>query len=258
MRARHTRWATLLLLLAACATPLPQDRAAAVHELLRRADLRGLAVARIEGGEVVQLITAGRRNGESGQAGAPLEADTVMYAASLTKTLFALVVLQLADEGRLQLDTPLAALLPQPLSAYPEFAEQGADPRWRQLTPRLLLSHQGGLANWRWLDDDQRLKFHHDPGRAYHYSGEGYQLLQLALEAGLGLDLEAEVRRRVFEPLGMTRSSLRWNPAFADNAADGYDAQGRRRPHARRGRVRLAGSLDSSPADQARWCAAGA
>ncbi len=213
----------------------------------------GLGVARIEQGQVVEQMLLGQRSRERAE---PLDADTVLYTASLTKLAFAVLVLQLVDEGRLDLDTPIERLLPRPLPEYPEWTDLQGDARWRQLTPRLLLSHQSGLPNWRWLLDEPKLRFDHAPGTRYAYSGEGIQILQTVLEQGLGLDLEAEMRRRLFDPLGLDRTALRWQPGFEANAADGYDLHGRLRPHARRARVRLAGSMDSSLRDQATLWAA--
>ena len=207
----------------------------------------GLAVARIEGGAVQPLLTLGQRSRERAE---PLGPDTVLYTASLTKLAFAWMVLQLVDEGRLDLDAPLNRLLPQPLPEYPDWADLAGDARWQRLTPRLLLSHQSGLPNWRWLSTDQRLRFDHDPGTRYAYSGEGIQILQTVLEQGLGLDVDAEMRRRLFEPLGLTRTALTWQARFALDAADGYSESGALRPHAQRRRARLAGQpgqLDRRP-----------
>jgi CubicO group peptidase (beta-lactamase class C family) len=50
--------------------------------------------------------------------GDPLRTDTVMYGASLTKTVFAYHVLQLVDQGKLALDTPLLGYLDEPLPDY--------------------------------------------------------------------------------------------------------------------------------------------
>ena len=46
----------------------------------------------------------------------------------------------------------------------------------RALTPRILLTHTSGFANFRWLEEDRRLRFHHDPGSRYGYSGEGFYI----------------------------------------------------------------------------------
>jgi hypothetical protein len=54
----------------------------------------------------------------------------------------------------------------------------------------------------------------------------------------------------------MARTSLRWRPDFAGNLADGWDAAGKPQPHDERSRVRAAGSMDTTPADLARFAAA--
>jgi CubicO group peptidase (beta-lactamase class C family) len=249
-----------LLLIGACvAAPPPLatqpalDPGAQIARWMQQRGVVGLAVARIEAGEVQQVWALGQRSRERAEALAP---ETVLYAASLTKLAFAWMVLQLVDEGRLDLDAPLPRLLPRPLPEYAEWSDLAGDARWQRLTPRLLLSHQSGLPNWRWIASDQRLRFDHEPGTRYAYSGEGIQILQTVLEQGMGLDVDAEMRRRLFEPLGLARTALRWQPSFAPDVADGYDQEGRLRPHAQRRRARLAGSMDSSVRDQARLWAA--
>jgi CubicO group peptidase (beta-lactamase class C family) len=171
-------------------------------------------------------------------------------------------VLGLVDEGRLSLDARLDTLLPRPLPDYGDVrgsANWGAlagDERWRRLTPRLLLSHRSGFANFGFLEPDGRLRFHFEPGARYGYSGDGYQLLQFALEQGLGLNVGAEMQRRVFDRLGMARTAMTWRADFADDLADGWTIDGTPEPHARRSRVRAAGSMDTTITDFARFAAA--
>jgi len=74
----------------------------------------GLAMAVIDGGKVVYVRSFGKRN----DAGQPLREDTVMSAASLTKPVFAYAVMQLVDEGRLDLDASIARYLSNPLPTY--------------------------------------------------------------------------------------------------------------------------------------------
>src|SRR5206468_11920526 len=97
------------------ASPAPTssiDRAA--HKLMTDTGAKGLALALIDHGRVRYVHSYGVRNVQ----GDPLRTDTIMYGASLTKTVFAYTVLQLVDQGRLALDTPLAAYLDKPLPDY--------------------------------------------------------------------------------------------------------------------------------------------
>lgn len=220
--------------------------------LMKKEDVKGLGLALIEGGRVVHLRTFGYRNVERRQT---LDPDTVMYGASFTKAAFAYMVLQLVDEKRFDLDRPLASYLKQPLPKYERYTDLDGDPRWQRLTARHVLTHSTGFANFRWLEDDKKLRFHFEPGTRYAYSGEGFYLLQFALEDGLGLDTKAEMQRRIFERFGMTKTSMQWRPDFAKNLADGYGIKGQFEPHDERSRVSAAGSMDTSIADQAQMWA---
>ena len=218
---------------------------------------RGLAIAVIDDGRVGSVQAFGERNAK----GEPLTVDTVMYGASITKAVFAYMVMQLVEEGRLDLDRSIAEYLPQPLPAYGNLDAYGnwgdlaADERWRKLTPRILLTHSPGFANFSFVEPDGKLKFHFDPGARYAYSGEGIILLQFVLEKGLGLDVGKEMQLRVFDRFGMANTSMTWRADFARNLADGWKADGSIEPHDERSKVRAAGSMDTSIADVARFAA---
>ena len=74
---------------------------------------------------------------------------------TLTKAAFAYMVLQLIDEGKINPDASIATYLPKPLPEYEDYADLAGDERWRALTPRVILNHTTGFANFRWLEDDQ-------------------------------------------------------------------------------------------------------
>ncbi|MEO7188135.1 MAG: serine hydrolase domain-containing protein [Sphingomicrobium sp.] len=218
---------------------------------------KGLAIAVIDNGRVVSVQAFGARNAK----GDPLTNDTVMYGASLTKAVFAYTVMQLVDEGRINLDRRIADYLAKPLpdygnlDAYGNWADLAGDERWRNITPRMLLTHSSGFRNFSWDEPDQKLRINFEPGSRYSYSGEGIILLQFALEQGLGMKLGDEMQRRVFDRWGMVNTSMTWRPAFARNLADGWKADGILEPHDERSRVRAAGSMDTSIADIARFTA---
>ncbi len=220
--------------------------------LMKREDVQGLALALIENGKIVHVAAYGQRNVERSL---PLTIDTIMYGASLTKTAFTFMLLQLVDEGRLDLDTPITELLPRPLPEYNEedddYSDLAGDVRWQALTPRIILTHTTGFANFRWLEKDQRLQFHFSPGIRYGYSGEGFYILQLILEQGLGLDVGKEMQTRVFDRFGMSNTSMSWRADFDTNLADGYDVNGSFEPHDQRSSVSAAGSMDTTITDQA-------
>jgi CubicO group peptidase (beta-lactamase class C family) len=259
MRAHRRTWLALPLVLSLAgggvsgATGAPRsDPGPDVRRLMERGHVNGLALAVIDKGQVSHVAAYGRRNVERDL---PLTTDTIMYGASLTKTAFAYVVLQLVEEGRLTLDTSIADLLPKPLPEYKRFTDLAGDERWRGLTPRVVLTHTTGFPNYRWIEDDKKLRFHSQPGTRYGYSGEGFYILQLALEEGLGLEVGKEMQTRVFDRFGMSRTSMTWRPDFAENLADGYTLEGTLRPHDERSRATAAGSMDTTIADQAKMWA---
>ena len=268
----HFRWVMALALgicASGCVHPpqLAAARAADLSHIDETARLamaatgaKGMAIAVVDGGQVVFTKAYGVRSAGA----APLLEDTVMYGASLTKAAFGYLVMQLVEEGRLGLDVPIANYLPQPLPSYASsdivrrysaFAGLADDERWRKLTARILLTHSGGFSNFYFLEPDQRLRIHFEPGSRYAYSGDGIILLQFVLEQGLGIDVGAEMHRRLFAPNGMTRSSLIWRADFRPNLADGFGSDGRVEPHDERSKVGASGSLDTSIADMGRLAA---
>lgn len=236
------------------ARPLSRESIeATVKRLMAANRVTGLALALIRGGQVAYIDSFGYRDAARAL---PLELDTVMYGASLTKATFAYFVMQLVDEGRIDLDRRVAEYLPKPLPEYPEYADFAADPRWQLLTARILLNHTSGLANFRWFEPDGKLHLHWQPGTRYGYSGEGFKLLQFVLERGLNIDVAKEMQARVFDRLQMTRTSLTWRDDFAGNFAEGYSLDGSLEPHERREHAGVAGSMDTTIVDWSRFLAA--
>ncbi len=178
---------------------------------MTRTHAKGIAVAVIDRGKVHYVRAYGIRNAK----GDPLTPDTVMYGASLTKTVFAYTVMQLVDRGKLNLDTPLKDYLEKPLPSYgpdPVFPDKygpykdlADDSRWQKITPRMSLTHSTGFNNFWFVEPDQKLRIHFEPGTRYSYSGEGLILLQFVIEhgrkeQGLGLDV-GDLTRANFDRL---------------------------------------------------------
>ena len=222
------------------------------RRMMAAARVQGLAMAVIDDGKVMFARAWGHRNVEKNL---PLLTDTIMYGASLTKFAFACMVMQLVDEKRVDLDRPIADYLPRPLPEYPFYAALRGDERWRKLTPRILLSHSSGLANFAFLEPDGKMRLHFMPGTRYAYSGEGIILMQFVLETGLSLNVGDEMQRRVFDRFGMTRTSMMWHTDFTDNLADGYAIDGSFQAHDQRSKPRAAGSMDTTIADFAKFLA---
>ena len=239
---------------------------AEVRRIMTHTRARGMAVAVLDHGKVGYVHAYGIRNAK----GDPLTTDTVMYGASLTKTVFAYTVMQLVDQGKLNLDTPIKHDLDKALPSYgrdPVFPDKygpyedlADDSRWEKLTPRMCLTHSTGFSNFWFIEPDQKLHLHFELGTRYSYSGEGFILMQFVIEhgrkmQGLGLDV-GDLTKANFDRLGMTRTSLAWREDFIANLADGWNDQGQPQEHDQRSKVRAAGSMDTTISDLPKFVAA--
>lgn len=244
--------ATAAMVAPAAAAPKQPVLDKEIERLMTAEKIPGVAVAVVEKGKVTHVVTKGVRNA----SGDPLTPDTIMYAASITKAAFSYYVLMLADDGKVDLDRSVAEILPKPLPAYPRYADLAVDERWKTITLRRLLTHSSGLADQRFYDPQNRFRFNLEPGTRYAYSNEGINLAQFIIEEGLGLKVGDEMNRRLFQPLGMTNSSMIWREDFKRNLADGQHADGRWEAHDDRSSVKAAGSLDTTITDLGKLAAA--
>lgn len=213
----------------------------------RGGDIPGLAVALVEAGEV--SFAQGYGWADIAQR-RPATADTVFPVASITKTVTAMGVMRLVEQGRLGLDEALGRHLDFPV----------VNPRHpdTQITVRQLLSHTSSISDAKYYAVDFRVPGHDAslplgemlksylvpggeyyssddcyaagvPGSAWNYSNIGFALLGYLVERiGGGEDFRAQMRRDIFRPLGMTRSywTLAETPAaFSPTPYDEVDGK---------------------------------
>ncbi len=143
----------------------------------------------------------------------PMAKDTVFDLASLTKVMATIpAIMNLVDEKKLDLDQPLAEVLP-----IARLGDKG------DLTLRLLLSHSAGLVDWKPFYEklrDHPLKerkkllrewiieepFAYEPGKGNIYSDLGFMLLEWVIEEKTGETLPEFVEKHFYRPLGMKRT----------------------------------------------------
>ncbi len=166
---------------------------------LKQNRIPALGIGFINDGKIAEVQVFGRI--ETGGARAPL--NTIWNVASLTKPVTALVALKLVNAGKLKLDEPLYKYWTDPDIAQ--------DARRKKLTARIILSHQTGFPNWRWLAPSGKLAFDFEPGTKYQYSGEGYEYLRKALEGKFKKSLAQLAAELIFEPLGMKDTRYFWD-----------------------------------------------
>jgi len=189
--------------------------------------------------------------------------DSLFRIASMTKSFTAAAALILRDEGKLDLDAPIARYAP-------EFAPlKGPTADSPAITTRHLLSMQGGLATddpWadRHLDiSDAELDeavragplFACMPGTDFEYSNLGYALIGRVMHRASGIRPQALVTERLLKPLGMTRTV--WEskdaPAGSDIIVGVRVDDGTPEPTPLDGGLAPMGGLWSTVADLAKW-----
>lgn len=246
----------VVALLSGCATPERTDFTAhslpqTLQAIATKHHVCGVALAIIKARKLVAVETA------SGcTPPARVDADSVFQAASLSKPVFAYGVLQLVAQGKMALDAPVASYLPQgylhhhnPLQTGPSTLV--TDPRLQAVTVRMALNHTSGLPSWA----SGPLTFGAAPGARWDYSGEGYVLLQRAVEAVTGQPLDQFMRAQVFAPLAMDRSDFLSSPRVAAHVLPGTKANGAPRKTLSLTTPVAAFSLHASAADYGRFVA---
>ncbi len=231
-------------------TITPTEIDATVTRLMKAAEVTGVGIAIFNDGKTAYLRAYGVRDKDNNQ---PLTVDSVMTAASFSKSAFSYLVMQLVEEGKLDLDKPIYQYFPKLLPEYPNYRDLAADPRYKLITAKMLLSHTSGFPNFRWFNDDKKLNINFEPGSRYAYSGEGIELLQFVVETITQEPLQELMQARVFQPLGMTRTSMVWESRFESDYANGYDEYGRSVGPERRPKADAAGSMQTTPRDFAQF-----
>jgi len=188
----------------------------------------GLSFALINDGRVVYHKTLGVAAVGAGldpkDQGQSVDKESIFEAASLSKPVFAYLVLRLVDQYVLDLDTPLYRYLP--------YADIAADPRYKLITARMVLSHTTGLPNWRNFNPNDQsqhkygeLYLQFTPGTSFSYSGEGYRYLAHVIAQLCGPTnriLEPLFQNEVAIPLGMQHAWFTGNAYISRHKVKGH------------------------------------
>lgn len=180
---------------------------------MRALGVPGIGIAVVEGGQLVWSQGFGVLHAQRPER---VDAATLFEVASLSKPVFAYLVLQLVDRGELALDRPLVSWL------RPEYL--GDSPWLEAITVRDVLRHSTGLPDWRTDPAREVLQPAVAPGTRIDYSGEAFVWLQRVVETVTGESLDASMQRLLFGPAGMADSSYAWSPALAARSVYGHRA----------------------------------
>jgi D-alanyl-D-alanine carboxypeptidase len=186
-------------------------------------------IAVIQRGQHREVHTFGVRNIKSGL---PMRVDDRMRIASAAKAFSGAVALSLVSEGVLSLNDTIGERLPE----LPE--------AWSEVALRQLLNHTSGIPDFSLTAEfeeallaslkkapppeellsfveDEDLLF--DPGSEYHYSNSDNIVVALMVEAATGKSYEDQLRKRVYKPLGLSKTSLPRGPNLRKPFIHGYD-----------------------------------
>lgn len=155
----------------------------------------------------------------------PATADTVYRIASVSKPLAAVAAMQLAEQGKLDLDAPVQKYAPIfPAKPFP-------------ITTRQVLAHLSGIRNYKPGEGERTNRYasltdalaifkddplENEPGTKYGYTTFGYTLLGVVIEGASGMSYSEYLRERVLKPAGMPHTQVDDIYAIISNRARGY------------------------------------
>jgi len=240
-----------------------KDIGAIFEQYAVEAHVPGLVYGIVREGKLVKVQGIGVQDLESGT---PVSADSVFRIASMTKAFTALAVLNLHKQGRLDLDSPAASIVPEfKVIAAPG---QGAGP----ISLRQLLTHSAGLVT----DDpwgDRQLNMSEpefsrylaagiplaqSPGEAFEYSNTGYAILGRAISNASGQRFQDYISQVLLQPLGMATTYWEISDVPARQLAIGYswvDGHHEEQPRLSDGAYGAMGGLSTTAADYGRFVA---
>jgi len=202
-----------------------------LNRLVSSGNPPGLSLVVVKDGNIVYNNAFGFSNGPSGEKS---KTDSVYHWWSMTKIPTALAVMQLWEQGKLDLDAAVTEYLPWFEVTYPSDTSP-------VITVRHLLQHTSGLPDtvpaiigWvhyddatrdqteivkKYLPDFKKLKF--EPGEKAVYSNLNYMVLGAIIEAVSGQPYETYVTRNILEPLGMSQTGFVYTPSMGEHEAFG-------------------------------------
>lgn len=187
-------------------------------ELMEQLNIPGVSIALIDN----KTLTWSKGLGFADAVSKKLVNNKTMFeACSMSKPVFAYLVLKLVQEGEFDLDKPLYNYLPE------IFVSDNEDYP-KRITARMVLTHTSGLPNWRKGGEEREspLPIYFKPGSKFNYSGEGIYYLQRVIEHITQEPLEIYAKRELFEKLGINSASFVWTEALDSQIAAGHDTSG--------------------------------
>lgn len=194
-----------------------------IAEQMERWEVPGIATGILYDGQI-EFGSHGVANVETG---APVVPETLFQVGSISKIFTATLIMSLVDEGRIDIEAPIVTYVPELVLRDPGARDS--------ITVRHLLTHMAGFYGDRFDDhgdgDDALaravaafadLPQQTQPGEVWTYCNAGFDLLGRAIENVTGASFEAAMSSRVFEPLGLERSTYFADEAILHSVAVGH------------------------------------
>lgn len=192
----------------------------------------GVAIALVDRNGPIWIGGVGVSDLDSGR---PMDGDTAFRVGSLSKSIVALGVMRLVDQGKLDIDRPLREILP----------DVEIDNPWEATAPVTLaqcMEHTAGFDDVRFNEiftDDEQLsvrdalllnprsrRVRWQPGTRHAYSNVGYTLAARAIEVATGEPFDEYLRREILQPMGITGSDFARTGTLSSRLATGYNDDG--------------------------------
>ena len=223
-----------------------QRLGSAMQNLVEKGERAGIVTVVSRDGHIVQLGEYGQRD-VAGKK--PMRADTIVRAYGMTEPVTAVAVMTLYEEGKLQLDDPIVAYIPQ--LAGLQVLEKGANgkrirlPTRQPITIRQLLTHTSGLSYTfpagvsfkrdavfaptvtlaELIPQIAKLPLVHQPGAGWTY-GPSYEVLARLVEVISQQPFDQFLEQRIFKPLSMNDTAFHVPPEKRDRFAEVYASSG--------------------------------
>lgn len=204
-------------------TPILSEKISAIEkltpELMEELNVPGVSISLIIDKNMFYIKSFGIADANTN---VQVDEKTMFEACSMSKPVFAYMVLKLVEQNKLDLDKPLYDYLPE------KFVCEDEDYS-KQITARMILSHTSGLPNWRKGSEENEspLPIYFKPGTKFNYSGEGFYYLQRVVEHITNESLESFAKRTLFDKLGLESTSFVWTEKLNPQIATGHNTDGK-------------------------------